>query len=218
MSTNVTRQCLPQMQVCAIRVCELDDDGTTKIGTDTAYVSDAVVSLGITPVVKDGTNISESDGCGVQFIDVNSDPALTRYDVDIDVWSTDPHFLNIVLPGGDILTGGSGEVGFAYPGLGTLVGKFSLEFWQKIIENNTQDANFPWAHWALPLLKNIKLGKRDIVGNAVSHTVLTAEAYENDNWFNGPANDWAVASDKAVQWIPKATLPTATCTPLAITS
>lgn len=219
MATNVTRQCLPQMKACALRACKLNADGTTLIGASSSYVSAALVTLGITPVYKDGTNISETDACGASFVDVNSAPSLTRYDVDVDVWSTDPHLLSVILADGDVLVHPSGgQSGFAYPAPGPITGQFSLEFWQQIIENNLQDADFPWAHWVLPYLKNVKLGKRDVKGDGVSHTIFTAEAYVNANFFNGPGDDWAVASDKPVQWIPQATLPTADCAFDAIAS
>ena len=210
--------CLPQINVCALRVCSLNTNGTTLIGSATSYATDAAVSIGLTPVYVDGQTTSELNGCGSNFINYTADPTLTRWDLELDVWSTDPNFLDIVLPGGAVLTGGSGEKGFAYPGIGTVTGQISLEFWQKRINDNVLDATFPYAHHAMPFLKNIKLGKRDVSNNGVSHTIITAEGYENDNWFNGPGDDWAVASDKPYQWIPKATLPTMNCTAATIAS
>lgn len=218
MAVSTGAQCFPQMKVCAARVAALNLNGTTLIGATTSYATAATVSVGITPAYKAGTEISEVDGCGTTFVDVIGNPSLLRYDIDLDVWSTDPQYLDIVIPDGDVLTGASGEKGFAYPAPGTVTGQFSLEFWQQIINANNLDPNFPYAHWALPYLKNVQLGKRDMTGNGVSHTVLKAEAYVNTNWFNGPGDDWAVASNKPVMWIPKATLPTMNCAPVAIAS
>lgn len=218
MAVSAGAQCFPQMKGCALRVTSLNLNGTTLIGSDTMYATPALVSLGITPVYKDGTEISEVDACGVTFVDVKGDPSLTRYDIDLDVWSTDPQYLAIVIPDGDVLTGGSGEKGFSYPAPGTVTGQFSVEFWQQIINDNNLDPNFPYAHWAIPYLKNVQVGKRDVTGNGVSHTVLKAEAYVNTNWFNGPGNDWTVASTGPVMWIPTTTLPTMDCTTDAIAS
>lgn len=212
--------CLPRMQCCAARACALDADGTTKIGAASSLVFDSVVTIGMTPVYEDGTEIKEKDACGRTFVDVVSDPTLTRWDIDIDVWSQDPSYLKIVQAGGSILLPGGGLApqGFAYPDIGPVVGQFSFEFWQKIIRDNDQDPDLPWEWFALPKLKNVKLGKIDVGGDKVSHRTLTAQAYGNANWFNGPGDDWPTTSDRPVQSIPTATLPTASCAPTAISS
>jgi hypothetical protein len=218
MAWSAAKQCFPQMNVCAARACKLNSNGTTLIGSTSSYVTAATVSVGITPVFDAGAEIKEKDGCGTTFVDVIADPALIRYDIDIDFWSTDPQLLDIIVPDGDILTGGSGEKGFAFPSPGTVTGQFSLEFWQKIINDNALDLDYPYAHWAMPFLKNVQLQKRDVNGTAVSHTVLKAEAYPNSNWFNGPGDDWTVATTAPVLYIPRATIPTASCTPTSIAS
>lgn len=217
--TAAVHKCLPQMNACAVRVCKLDLDGSTFIGSTSAYATPAVVSLGFTPVFDAGAEVKEKDACGRTFIDVLADPTLTRYDVDMEFWSTDPNLLDIIIPDGDLLTRPTtGAVGFAYPAPGAVTGQFSLEFWAKLINDNNQDPDFPWAWWAIPYLKNVQMQKRDVNGTAVSKTTLKAEAYVNTNWFNGPADDWDVASDKPIQWIPTTALPTMDCTPDSISS
>lgn len=223
MAWSPAKKCYPQMNVCALRVAALDSDGTTTIGSDTLYATNAVVSVGITPVYDAGAEIKEKDGCGSTFVDVIADPSLIRYDIDLDVWSTDPNLLAIIVPDGVAITGGSSQVGFAYPKPGTVTGQFALEFWQKIINANTLDPDFPYGQWAMPFLKNVQLQKRDVNGTSVSHTVLKAEAYANDNYFNGMGNDLgsltpADATSYPVFYIPTTTLPTMDCTPAAIAS
>lgn len=219
MAYTADKKCLPQMNVCAVRACKLNLDGTTTIGATSMYATPAVVSLGWTPVFDPGAEVKEKDGCGATFVDVLADPTLTRYDIDADFWSTDPNLLDIIVPDGDVLVRpGSGAVGFAYPAPGVVSGQFSLEFWAKLIKDNKQDPDFPWAWWAIPYINHVQLQKRDVNGTAVSHTVIKAESYVNENWFNGPGDDWDVASDKPVQWIPTTDLPVMDCTPAAIAS
>lgn len=216
-----SKQCLPQMAVCASRVCALNLDGTTLIGAASAYATAATVSIGWTAVYDPGAEVKEKDGCGTTFIDVIAPPTLVRYDVDIDVWSTDPNYLSIAVPDGRVLTvPGSGAKGFGYPRPGVQSGQFSLEFWQQIINDNKQDPDFPWAWWVIPYLKNVQLQKRDANGTSSSHTVLKAEAYTNTNWFDGPGDDWPIDNDDAcpIMWIPSDEIPVMDCTPIEITS
>jgi hypothetical protein len=218
MAWSAAKTCYPQINVCAARVAALDSDGTTTIGSTTMYNTNATVSVGITPVYDAGAEIKEKDGCGATFLDVIADPALIRYDIEIDFWSTDTKLLVIIIPDGVVLTGTGGVQGFGFPNPGTVTGQFAFEFWQKIINGNNLDLDYPYAHWGMTFLKNVQLQKRDVNGTAVSHTVLKAEAYANTNYFDGPGNDWTVSTAYAVLYEPVASLPTMNCTASAIAS
>lgn len=219
MAWTNSKKCLPQMNVCASRVATLELDGSLVVGASSSYATAATVSIGYTPVYDPGAEIKEKDGCGQTFVDTIAPPALIRYDIDIDVWSTDPNYLSITVPQGDVLTDpDTNAVGFGFPAPGVVSGQFSLEFWQKIINANKVDPDFPFAHWVMPYLTNVQMQKRDVNGTSVSHTVLKAEAYQNLNWFDGPGDDWPVASTHPIAYLPVADLPTMDCTFDAVSS
>jgi hypothetical protein len=47
----------------------------------------------------------------------------------------------------------------------------------------------------------MRVGEKSFGNNAVL-PVITAEAFENENWFDGPNNNWNVASDRVWQYMP----------------
>lgn len=205
--------CIAQAFVCRLRVTQLDDDGSVLSGADTSYVSAALAKLTISPQYEDGDEITEKDGCGSVFLDVQAPPTYKRNDVSLDLLSPDPYLSAILVPGSVQLTDGA-AVGWGAPPLGVLEGKVSIEAWAKRMDAGKQSQFFPWAWFVLPWVDNLKLGDREL-SNTMQHSLITGEALENALWGDGPQNDWPVASDRSWQWIPTDTVPDAHCGPIA---
>ncbi len=178
------------------------------MGAGTSYVSDSLSKLTITPNYEEGDEITEKNACGTSYVDYLSPASLTRINIDLDFLTPDPNLINTISTETERLTGAWG-VGWGYPAFGDVSGQCAIELWANRINNGKLDPTFPYAHWILPYVKNIRFGAREF-SNTVQHTVLTAEGYENSNFFDGPANDWPTASDRAAMWVPTATLPTNT--------
>lgn len=202
--------CRPHVQACAIRVARLDTNGVPLPGATNLYVSDALVSLGFTPVYTDGSEIEDKNACDVVKANHRGQDSFKRGDVAIDIVTPDP-FLSELLSGGDVLDVVGLPKGFSAPPIGPVTGNgISIELWAKRIDDGDQDANFPWAHWAYPKIKNLRLAPHTHA-NANLHPTFSGQAYENENWYDGPVGDWPAASDRVFQWIPSATVPTPTC-------
>ena len=208
--------CIPQVQVCAVRVTAEHLDGSVIVGASTSYITDAMVTVTKKPVYKAGTEIQEDNGCGSSYVDYLSPASFTRDDIDFDFLTLDPNLLSIMLSQGAVLTSG-GATGFAGPPIGTVSGQCSVELWTKRINAGILDPTFPYAHHVFPYVNNLQQGN-ETFDNKVNHLLLTGQAYENTNWFDGPANDWPVASNRTYQWLPTATLPVATCAFSAVAS
>lgn len=202
--------CRPQVQACAIRVARLDPTGVPQPGATNLYVSDALVTMGFTPVYTDGDEIKDKTACGIVGVNFKGDDSFDRGDVSLQIITPDP-FLSELLSGGDVLDVVGLPVGFAAPPIGPITGNgVSIELWAKRIDDGDLDANFPYAHWAYPKIKNLRLGDHTHA-NASLQPTFTGRALENANWFDGPTGDWPADSDRVYQWVPTATLPTATC-------
>lgn len=187
----------PQIHGELIRVTELNLDGS--LGTN-YIVTDALTVLSFTPVYADGDEIDETNASGGQCVYYRADDRFQRADVDLTICSWAPKLANM-LTGGAILTDGDAE-GFAYPPLGTVAAnRVSIEVWAKRIVAGDLDPDFPYAWWVLPNVRNLRIGQKTFE-NGPSFPNFTGQGYENANWYDGPANDWPVDSDRVAQWIP----------------
>lgn len=208
--------CIAQVFVCRLRVAQLDLDGTPTVGDGSMYVSSALAKLTISPQYEDGTEVKEPDGCGNTAIDVQAPPTYKWANISLDLLTPDPYLHAILVPGSEQLSDGL-AIGWAAPPIGTVTGQVSIEAWAQRIDSGNQSAFFPWAHWALPYVKNLEVGDRELSATA-QHSLITGQAVENANWNDGPANDWPAASDRSYQWLPTDTVPDAQCGPLAVAS
>lgn len=203
--------CRPQVQACAIRVARLEPDGVPSPGASNLYVSDALVTMTVTPVYTDGDEIEDKNACGDVAVNYKGPDSFKRLDVTIQLASHDPE-LEELLSGGDVLDPAPVPKGFAAPAIGTYTDNgVSIELWAKRIDDGDLDANYPYAHWAYPKVKNLRIGDHTHA-NASNLPQFSGQALENANWFDGPLNDWpGVTSDRVYQWVPTSTLPTASC-------
>ncbi len=214
--------CLPQVQACIIRVAHLNADGTPKTGTTEGYVSDALVSVAFSPEYQDGAEITQDNACGDRVIDYKAPDIFRWGNITIQLATPDP-YLAAFLSGGTTIVGTAADVdriGYAAPPLGTLEeNPISMELWAKRPDKATGslDAASPYARWAYPLVKNLRLGDYTHENGAILPQ-FTGQAFENPAWDDGPFNDWLWSSDRVFQWFPVAEsdLPDAMCAPIAV--
>ena len=191
---------LPQVQAFRTRVTRLNANGVPANGANASYVSSSLVTLDTTPVYTDGEDFQEKNGEGVVCVDFQGPATFRRVDWTLTLCTPDPLLLAI-LTGGATLTSGA-AVGFAYPALGTIDPmNVSIELWTKRVNEGNLDDAFPYAWWVLPRAKDMRLGQKSFGNKSVQPTV-SGKATENDNWFDGPANNWTVASDRVLQYMP----------------
>lgn len=206
----MSNDCLPQIQACAIRVARLDPSGVPSPGADNLYVSDALVSLTTSPEIEEGEEFTVKNACGSQCVNFKDCDSYKRWTLALELCTPDPE-LHELLAGGAVLTDGA-AVGYGVPFLGRndCPNGFSIELWAKRIDSSgAQDADYPWAWWVIPRAYLV-LGERKFENGPLANA-FTGFAIENPNWFDGPNNDWPVASDRALQWIPTDTIPEPSC-------
>lgn len=203
---------LPQIQADAIRIAKLDPSGVPLPGAGNLYVTDALTVLTLKPVYLDGTEITEANASGKLCLDYRGDDSFRRVDVEIEVCEPDP-YLEHLLSGAALLDlGGDVPPGSAAPAIGPLTANaVSIEVWAKRINDGDLDADYPYAWWALPKIRNLRTGDKKLANEANKPT-FTGQGLQNPNWYDGPNNDWPSASDRAWQWVPTtaATIPAVT--------
>lgn len=201
--------CLPQVQAVAMRVTKLDGSGVPDPGSDTMIVSNALVSLAVSPVYTDGDEIEEKGADGGVCVNYRSADSLKRYDVTITLCTPDP-YLQAFLSGGDVLESGE-KVGFADPPIGIITGNgVSIELWALRIDSGAIDVDSPYAWHVYPRVQNLRVGDYTHQNGALL-PVYSGQAVENPNWYDGPSNDWPATSDRVHQWIEANSFPTPVC-------
>lgn len=211
----VADDCIPQLQACRIRVADLGATGAPVIGAGHVYVTDAFQKVTLSPQYQDGDEITEKNACGATFIDFLADPSFTRVDISLDLLTPDPYLHKMLVAGSVLLTLGDTSVGWAFPPVGEVTGNgVSIEVWCKRVSDGALSQVHPYAHWAMPLVRSMRVGDKEFSSTA-QHSLLTGQCNENANWGDGPGNDFDAESDRCAQWIPTDTLPDVSCGPLA---
>lgn len=191
---------LGQLQAFRTRVTKLNANGVPSNGANKSYTSSALVSLQTTPVYVDGEDFQEKNGEGIVCVDFQGPDTFRRIDWTLTLCTPDAYLMEL-LSGGAVLTDGA-ATGFAYPSLGRIdPTNVSIEVWTKRVNEGNLDDDFPYAWWVLPRAKSMRLGQKTF-GNNVVQPQISGKATENANWFDGPFQNWPVASDRVLQWIP----------------
>lgn len=198
---------LPQIHACRLRVCDLDSNGVPTPGANHLYVTDALVTATLKPVYRDGSEIEEPNGCDELVVTYQPPPSYKWDEVEIELLRREPRLEAMLQRGAVLDPGGGAPLGGARPQVGVIGGHgVSIELWAKRLNGPDLDPDFPYAWWALPKVTNLKAGD-DEKGASASKPKFMGIAIENPNWFDGPTNDWPVASDRSVQWVPTTSIP-----------
>lgn len=205
--------CLPSVQACAMRVARLDPTGVPDPGADNLYVTSGLITLTATPVYRPGDEFQLVTACGDLCLDYRDQNRLRRYDVELNICAPDPE-LTELFAGGTVLDDGLGAIGYAAPELLTNPNPngVSIELWSRAVDDDgVPHPTHPYYWWVLPRVW-LSLGAKNFE-NGPMNNPFSGWAKQNSNWYDGPANDWPVASSRVIQYIPTsaATLPTAAC-------
>lgn len=203
--------CAGSLQLCRLRVARLATSGAPLAGAANLYVTDAQIRLGADPEVRAGDTFELITGCGDDALGgYADDDRITRLNMTLDLAKPDPELIDLLMGNGTITDGGD-TVGGRYPALNTPLYQraVSIEAWTKAIVNGQLDDEMPYIRWVFPLTKWRPAAKE--WANSPHVTALVGRAFENDDWGNGPENDWAYSSDRVIQDARDDTLPAAVC-------
>lgn len=206
----MSNNCRPQIQACATRAARLEPNGVPDPGVDNLYVSDSLIKFSFTANQKKGDEFDVPNACGASCVSYRDCDRTKWYDVEMQICTPDPEFTEL-LAGGSVLTNGE-AVGYGSPRLNATdcPNGVSLEFWAKrVTPGGGQDSAYPWAWWVWPRVY-LTFDSASFE-NAPFLPTFKGFAIENENWYDGPLNDWPVDSDRAFQWIPSPSIPEPDC-------
>lgn len=208
--------CVGQVQACYMRITRLEPNGVPDPGANNMVVTDALVTAAFAWQVEEGDSIRKKNACGAVAIDYKGPSSLLRGQLTITLVTPDP-YASEMLSNGTILTDvlpGDDAIGYAAPAIGLVdQAPVSIELWTKRIgSDGKQDPDFPWAWWVYPWTENWRPGDHTHQNDSLD-SVFIGDATENDNWYNGPSNNWPTEcpTTSVYQWIPTTYTPTVTC-------
>lgn len=201
-----------QIQACAMRATRLALDGSPVPGADSAVTVSSLVEFTFTPEYEEGEEILLKNACGDICVNYKETDKLKRVTFDFNICNVDP-FVMELMAGGTLIEV-SGEHGYAAPAIGEdpTPNGVSLELWAKRIDSSGGlISGAAYARWLFPRIY-VRHGAKTF-GTAPQVTQFTGFGIENDEWLDGPEDDWpypGAPSHLAWQWIPVNTLPTIT--------
>lgn len=213
--TLTAYRCLSSVFACRLRVTQLHDDGTLDPGTANQAVSDAIISIGTTPNIEAGQEITLRNGCNDLVVEAVGDDEIKRYDLALSLSQLDVELLYLMV-GGTLLTKGGVTVGYAARKLGDSQQKVAVEAWSKAWTKSAQ-ALSPAGTGSGVLYWHHVWPKVDwtpgayTIENGALVVPLTGKAVENPAMGTGPAADWPATITAAQAVFLDDNLPAATC-------
>ena len=206
-------RCLASVFACRLRITQLHDDGTLDPGSANQYVTDALVSIGVTPNVRAGDEITLKNGCGDVCVEAVGDDEIARYDLVTNLCQLDAELIYL-MSGGYLLTKGGVTVGYAERRIGDTRPKVAVEAWSHARTRSQQATHssgsgllywrhvWPYVEWS---------PGPHTVENGALVVQLNGKAQENPNMGAGPAGDWpAVITSAQAKFLDDA-IPAASC-------
>ena len=218
----MSNSCGRSLKVCAMKVTKLAADGSPVVGAENAYVTNDLVTLTIGSEYSDDDDFEVRGASGDVCLAYFAFGPLKNLTFALNLCSADPE-LHALMTGQTPLESGE-AVGFQWPEIGVGQGcsggtyyGVGLEAWTLHVgSDGSLDPTFPYLRWLFP--KTFwRVADKNMENAPMAHN-FTGFGKQNDQWLDGPVNDWPVASDRAGQWLPVATAPTPSCGYVAVAS
>ncbi len=202
--------CRAQIQSCAMRVARLDNNGVPLPGASNLYVSSDFISLEMSAELNEGEEFEAKNACGRDLFNFKDCDRIKRLNISLTLGTPDPQ-LTELLVGGSVLND-AGDVGYAFPVLNAPLCRngVSIELWaRRITGGGSLDPNAPYAWWVFP--KVLLTFNTATFENGPFQPAIEGYAVENENWNDGPLNDWPLDTDRVAQWLPTQSIPATQC-------
>lgn len=175
--------------LCVMRVTKLDAAGNVVGGADNSYVSDKVVSIGVTPNIETGNTFSLRNGCGCSTARFKAIDTFNWFEFAFAGGALEPELESLML-GNTPITDGADVVGTAFEGALACdedEPAVALEYWTKHIVGSGQDGLHPWVHWVFP--KTVWALGDHTAEEDIMKPGLSGFSRTNQQWGAGPYGD-----------------------------
>jgi uncharacterized protein YjdB len=189
-----------------MRLTKLASDGSLLPGPQNSYTTDALITLQLGLEYEAGDEITQKNGAGRVCLTYKAPDTLKRGTIkSLQVCDPDPNVLQFLM-GGRVLERGGAQVGYQAPEVGEdpTPNGVSVEVWTRAIINGAQVGYF-W--WVIPRAQLTPSKEWELSGSNPMVPELDGTCTQNDNWLDGPNDDWEFQSERVWQFAETATIP-----------
>lgn len=181
-------RCFQSIQGLCLRATKLDQCcQPPSSGTPDSYVvSDSFITLSLTAELEEPDEFTVKLANGKLCINEIGCATLKRYTVEVSLCNADPALFNIISGVNQVLDFAGDIVGYEIDEDLGACGKFSLEFWTRVPQDQCVSDGVPqYVYWLLPCLQNGRVGDVTIENGPLEFS-FTADAIPSSVWGQGP--------------------------------
>lgn len=203
----MSANCVGSLQVCRIRVASLTPGGLPDEGSDTGYVSDAIIQANLSVELESGDDFVLKNGCGNLCQTFKDSDRVKRVNIDMEFCQLDSELVGLLVnadtfydAGEDVTIGAVIPSSTDGPGNGV-----ALELWTKAWDSNQQanasliggsSSDVLYFRWFFPYVR-FQLGNMTLQ-NDILRIPVAGYAQENDDMpADGPYQDFPAAVQSA---------------------
>lgn len=197
----------------AVRTTLLNASGAPLVGTQSSYITDALVKAEIGLTYNETEQVTQLNGTGVACVAYQAPPSVSRGAISgLQICQPDPVLKKMFL-GGDIIMGSAPDpvmpIGYRAPLVNTPQNPngMSIEMWSRAVVGSSYAGVLPFIHWVLPKVTLQPSGTWAIAADAAMVPEFEGYSEQNTGWGSGPEDDWEYPSDRVWQYARVATLP-----------
>lgn len=186
--------CVTSLDLCAIRVAQLNTGGAPVAGASNGYVSNAPVKLQVKVTTEKGDDLTKKNGCGIIAATYQSPAQMKGLELSLDLCQLDAELIAL-MTGSTVISSGGNAVGFQLPEVGSSPSPICFEAWTKAWSSDSQlvapvtDPEATWLHWVFPMTRWVQ-GDFTLEHDLLI-VPLSGVCSENVSiTSNGPFDDW----------------------------
>jgi hypothetical protein len=195
-----------------MRATKLDETGLPIVGSNNAYVSDALIKVEVGLEYEDAKEVVQLNGSGIACVNYQAPYTLKRGTLKgLQICQPDPNLKQFLI-GGETISDTSvppKQIGYRAPlvGVEEIPNGVSLEFWTRAIIGSANAGTLPYFHWVVPRCYLIPSGSWVLAADSSLTPEFDGYGVQNPAWGKGPNNDFLYPSDRVWTYVREAALP-----------
>lgn len=191
--------CYTPLQVCRLRVAQLNADGSPDVGASNGYITDALINAGIALEFETGDEFTLKNGCGGVCATFEDCDKLKRAEITLELCTLDAELMSLLIDGSTLFAQAGDSIGWEAPPLSTPCPYgVAVELWAKAW-NVDQQALPPYLGGTTPgyyrfFFPRVKFRPGDVtLENEFARTPVIGKCESNSGMSDtGPYDDFPV--------------------------